>query len=85
MIFFFLCICKYNANSYNFIHVGPNGQERQVIGDFGVSDLLKLQGGKVIVATDENGVPNERSASILGQHLGELAESSTFAPLHILR
>lgn len=46
---------------------------------------MKLQGGKVIVGTDENGVPNERSASVLGQHLGDLAQKSTFAPLHIPR
>jgi len=58
---------------------------RQVLGDFGVSDLSKLKGGKVIVGTDENGVPNERSASVLGQHLGDLAQTQTFAPLHIQR
>jgi len=58
---------------------------RQVLGDFGVSDLSKLKGGKVIVGTDENGVPNERSASVLGQHLGDLAQTHTFAPLHIQR
>jgi len=58
---------------------------RQVLGDFGVLDLSKLKGGKVIVGTDENGVPNERSASVLGQHLGDLAQTQTFAPLHIQR
>jgi hypothetical protein len=76
---------KYNVKWYNFIHVGPNGQARQVLGDFGVPDLSKLQGGKVIVGTDENGVPNERSASVLGQHLGDLAQKPSFAPLHIPR
>jgi len=47
---------------------------RQVLGDFTISNLLELEGGKVVVGTDENGVPNERSASILGQHLGQIAE-----------
>ncbi|KAL6883804.1 hypothetical protein ACP4OV_011218 [Aristida adscensionis] len=63
----------------------PSGEVREFIGEFGVSNLFKLQGGKVVVGTDENGVPNERSASILGQYLGDLAESPTFAPLHIPR
>jgi hypothetical protein len=67
------------------MYVGPNGAVRQVLGDFGVSNLENLQGGKVIVGTDENGVPNERSASILGQYLGQLAETPSFAPLHIER
>ena len=71
--------------SYNFLYAGPNGEVRQVLGEFTVSNLLELQGGKVIVGTNENGVPNERSASILGQHLGHLAESSTLAPLDIPR
>ncbi|KAL6883229.1 hypothetical protein ACP4OV_010643 [Aristida adscensionis] len=63
----------------------PSGEVWEFIGEFGVSNLFKLQGGKVVVGTDENGVPNERSASILGQYLGDLAESPTFAPLHIPR
>jgi hypothetical protein len=58
---------------------------RQVLGDFRVSNLLELQGGKIMVGTDENGVPNERSASILGQHLGQIAEKPSLAPLHIQR
>ena len=71
--------------SYNFLYAGPNGEVRRVLGEFTVSNLLELEGGKVIVGTNENGVPNERSASILGQHLGHLAESSTLAPLDIPR
>ncbi|WVZ58608.1 hypothetical protein U9M48_008862 [Paspalum notatum var. saurae] len=61
--------------------------ERKVAlcGAFAISNLLELEGGKVMAGTDENGVPNERSASILGQYLGSLAESQTFAPLHIAR
>lgn len=65
--------------------IWPNGEVRQIIGEFTLSNLLALQGGKVIVETDENGVPNERSASILGQHLGHVAESPTLAPLDIPR
>jgi DNA-directed RNA polymerase subunit L len=38
-----------------------------------------------MVGTNKNGVPNERSASILGKHLGTIAQSSTLAPLHIQR
>lgn len=68
-----------------FIYVGPNGEVRQVLGDFRVSNLVDLQGGKVIVGTDENGVPNERSASILGQYLGQIAEKPSLVPLHIER
>ncbi|WVZ94446.1 hypothetical protein U9M48_040335 [Paspalum notatum var. saurae] len=63
----------------------PNGEKRKVVGSFGIANLLELERGKVMVGTDENGVPNERSASILGQHLGYVAESPTFAPLHIPR
>jgi hypothetical protein len=58
---------------------------RSVLGDFKLTSLLKLQGGKVMVGTNKNGVPNERSASILGKHLGTIAQSSTLAPLHIQR
>lgn len=65
--------------------IWPNGEVRQVLGDFTISNLLELEGGKVIVGTDENGVPNERSASILGQHLGQIAEKPSLAPLHIQR
>lgn len=79
------CISRYNVKSYIFIYAGPNGEVRQIIGEFTLTNLLALQGGKVIVGTDENGVPNERSASILGQHLGHLAESPTLAPLDIPR
>ncbi|KAG2633094.1 hypothetical protein PVAP13_2NG286203 [Panicum virgatum] len=65
--------------------IWPNGEVRQILGDFRVSDLLWSRGGKVMVGTDENGVPNERSASIFGQYLGDLAMKPNFAPLHIER
>ncbi|RLN28952.1 uncharacterized protein C2845_PM05G17360 [Panicum miliaceum] len=65
--------------------IWPNGEVRQILGDFRVSDLLRSRGGKVMVGTDENGVQNERSASILGQYLGDLAMKPNFAPLHIER
>ena len=58
---------------------------RQILRDFRVSDLLHSRGGKVIEETDENGVPNDRSASILGQYLGTLAIKPKFAPLCIER
>jgi len=47
-----------------FHGLGPNGKVRQILGDFRVSDLLRSHGGKVMVGTDENGVPNEKSTSI---------------------
>jgi hypothetical protein len=79
-------IFRYNVKSYIFTYAGPNGDVRQIIGEFTLRNLLALQGGaKVIVGTDENGVPNERSASILGQHLGHVAESPTLAPVDIPR
>lgn len=67
-IFFCFYTSEYNLQSYNFIHVGPNGQVRHILVDFEFSDLLKLQGGKVIVATDKNSVPNE--PLFLGSTLG---------------
>ena len=83
MIFPFIFKCNVKTNIS--IYAGPNGEVRQVLGDFTISNLLELEGGKVIVGTDENGVPNERSASILGQHLGQIAEKPSLAPLHIQR
>lgn len=65
--------------------IRPNGEVRQVIGNFRILNLEDLDGGKVIVRTDENGVPNERSASILGQDFGQTAEKPSLAPLHIER
>lgn len=35
--------------------------------------------------TNGKGIPNERSAPVLSQHLTWLAENSRFAPLHIPR
>ena len=37
-----------------FHALGPNGEVRQILGDFRVSDLLRSRGGKVMVGTDEN-------------------------------
>ena len=68
-----------------FLHAGPNGGMRQVVGVFRRQFLSNLKGGKIIVGTDENGVPNERSGSILSSYLTELAQNSTIAPLHIPR
>ncbi|KAL6909851.1 hypothetical protein ACP4OV_001510 [Aristida adscensionis] len=65
--------------------IWPTGEMQQILGQFRVSELLKPHGGKIIVEIDENGVPNQRSGSILGQYLGDLAEILTFAPLHIPR
>ena len=67
------------------LHAGPNGDVRQIIGEFRGKNLSELRGGKIIVETDRSGIPNGRSAAILGQHLTWLAENSTFAPLHIPR
>ena len=82
---FFPLIFKCNVKTNISIYAGPNGEVRQVLGDFTISNLLQLEGGKVIVGTDENGVTNERSASILGQHLGQIAKKPSLAPLHIQR
>jgi len=54
-------------------------------GVFRSKNLLNLKGEKIIVGTDQNGVPNERSSSILSSYLTELAQNSTTAPLHISR
>ncbi|BAF17164.2 Os05g0342600 [Oryza sativa Japonica Group] len=61
----------------------PNGEVRQILGNFNVKNMEQLKNGKVIVETDENGVPNDRSGSLLGSYLGKMAQNSTFAPLHI--
>ena len=66
-------------------HAGPNGDVRQIIGEFRGKNLSELRGGKIIVETDGSGIPNGRSNAILGHHLTWLAENSTFAPLHIPR
>ena len=66
-------------------HAGPNGDVRQIIGEFQGKNLSELRGGEIIVETDGSGIPNGRSAAILGHHLTSLAENSTFAPLHIPR
>jgi hypothetical protein len=68
-----------------FPHTGPNGDMRQIVGAFRSHFLSNLKGGQIIVGTDENGVPNERSGSILSRYLTELAENSSIAPLHIPR
>nr|XP_015642066.1 uncharacterized protein LOC4341484 isoform X1 [Oryza sativa Japonica Group] len=63
--------------------IWPNGEVRQVLGNFNVKNLDQLKQGKVIVETDEHGIPNDRSGSVLGSYLGKLAQNSTFAPLDI--
>ena len=68
-----------------FLHAGPNGDMRQIVGVFRSQILSNLKGGKIIVGTDQNGVPNEISGSILSSYLTELAQNSTIAPLHIPR
>lgn len=47
--------------------------------------MWDLKGGRVLVETDKNGIPNQWSESILSSYLGELAQNSSFAPLHIPR
>lgn len=66
-----------------FLHVVLNGEVRQILGNFNVKNMEQLKNGKVIVETDENGVPNDRSGSLLGSYLAKMAQNSTFAPLHI--
>jgi hypothetical protein len=46
---------------------------------------VDLNGGRVLVETDENGVPNQWSESILSSYLVKLAKNPSFAPLHIPR
>ena len=64
---------------------GPNGEMRQIVGEFRLKNLSQVHGGKIIVETNEKGVPNERSGSILSSYLSDVAENSTFAPLNIPR
>lgn len=66
-----------------FLNVGLNGEVQQVLGNFNVKNLEQLKQGKVIEETDEHGIPNDRSGSVLGSYLGKLAQNSTFAPLDI--
>lgn len=66
-----------------FLNVGLNGEVQQVLGNFNVKSLEQLKQGKVIEETDEHGIPNDRSGSVLGSYLGKLAQNSTFAPLDI--
>lgn len=63
--------------------IGPNGEVRQILGEFKVKNVEDLKEGKVIVETDGYGEPNDRSGSILGSYIGMLAKSPTFAPLDI--
>jgi hypothetical protein len=66
-------------------HAGPNGLVREVMGRFQVSNLMHMKDAKVIVETDKNGVPNQRSGGLLGSFLGDLAKKSSYAPLNIAR
>ncbi|XP_044428204.1 uncharacterized protein [Triticum aestivum] len=68
-----------------FMLAGPNGETRQIVGEFRLKNLSQVDGGRIIVETNEKGVPNERSGSILSSYLSDLAENSTFAPLNIPR
>jgi hypothetical protein len=79
VIFHIICIIMI------FLNTGPNGEMRQIVGVFRSKFLSTLNGGKIIVETDQNGVPNERSGSILSSYLTELAQNLTIAPLHIPR
>ncbi|KAM0872496.1 hypothetical protein ACQ4PT_038681 [Festuca glaucescens] len=55
-------------------------------GRFTVSNVMNIKsGGKVIIETDEKGVPNQRSAGLLGSFLRGLAKNSSHVPLHIPR
>jgi hypothetical protein len=63
--------------------IWPNGEVRQILGEFKVKNVEDLKEGKVIVETDGYGEPNDRSGSILGSYIGMLAKSPTFAPLDI--
>ncbi|XP_044417434.1 uncharacterized protein [Triticum aestivum] len=65
--------------------IWPNGEMRQIVGEFRLKNLSQVHGGKIIVETNEKGVPNERSGSILSSYLSDVAENSTFAPLNIPR
>ncbi|KAL6643973.1 hypothetical protein ACP70R_018739 [Stipagrostis hirtigluma subsp. patula] len=65
--------------------VWPNGFVREAMGRFSLTKLLNMNSGKVLVETDENGIPNQRSASLLGSFLGMVAKNSSYAPLHIPR
>ena len=67
------------------LNAGPNGEMRQILGVFRGQFFSQLKGGKIVVGTNPDGVPNERSGSILGSYLTQLAENSTVAPLHIPR
>lgn len=65
--------------------IWPNGETRQIVGEFRLKNLSQVAGGKIIVETNEKGVPNERSGSIVSSYLSDLAENSTFASLNIPR
>lgn len=65
--------------------IWPNGLVREVMGRFQVSNLMHMKDAKVIVETDKNGVPNQRSGGLLGSFLGDLAKKSSYAPLNIAR
>ncbi|XP_035822447.1 uncharacterized protein [Zea mays] len=69
----------------SFKIIWQNGVVREVFRNFRTAELWDLKGGRVLVETDKNGIPNQWSESILSSYLGELAQNSSFAPLHIPR
>ncbi|KAL6640827.1 hypothetical protein ACP70R_021950 [Stipagrostis hirtigluma subsp. patula] len=69
----------------SFKIIWPNGAVREIFRSFRTAELWDLNGGRVLVETDDNGIPNQWSESILSTYLGELAQNSSFAPLHIPR
>jgi hypothetical protein len=67
-------------------HAGPNGVVQEYRGRFTVSTMMNIKsGGKVIVETDENGIPNQKSAGLLGSFLRDLARNSSHVSLYIPR
>ena len=67
-------------------HAGPNGVVQEHRGRFTVSNVMNIKsGGKVTMGTNENGVPNQRLASLLASFLRDLAKNSSHVPLHIPR
>lgn len=75
-----------SAESGSIKIVWPNGVIQEYRGRFTVSNVMNIKsGGKVIIETDENGVPNQRSAGLLGSFLRGLAKNSSHVPLHIPR
>jgi hypothetical protein len=56
-----------------FLQARPNGDMPQMVGVFPTKFLSTLNGGNIVMRTDQNGVPNERLGSILSIYLTEQA------------